>query len=307
MMNIAVVTSPGFGDGLIMMNASETLRLAGHNVVTFNDHLPALRNWFPGHNFAPQPKDKSALENFDLIVMQHDNSKKSQMIIESCRKKLAIFYPSYDANRHPPLQERDRVATSRLPLSGEISRLTADVFDCAPCKSNGITPPPHLVRHKHRNRVIIHPTSSTPLRTWPLEKFVDVAEWVASRGFQPTFVLSPKERAQLGDQIPSHLSVPPIATLEETANLIFESHYVIGNESGIVHLASNLDIPFLVIAGNKKRIQQWQPGWRKGRIVTPRRYVPNIKGLRLRENQWKRFITPHRIIKALLKSPQIAL
>jgi ADP-heptose:LPS heptosyltransferase len=76
---------------------------------------------------------------------------------------------------------------------------------------------------------------------------------------------------------------------------------LIGNESGLSHLASSLNVPTLVIAGLKKRILQWQPGWGAGRIIYPPSWVPNMKGLRLRDHYWQKFITPYKVEREFAK------
>jgi heptosyltransferase-3 len=304
-LNIAIVTCDGLGDGLIMMSAAHILESAGHKVTLFNNHLPALKEWFP--NTVLKEKKDLDLVSFDAIILQHDNSELTKELIMRYRDKLYIFYPTYDKMRHPPLIANDAVAMRKIPLAKAVAEMTAHRFGCPKVSDNGIVFKEGLVKHKHLNRIIIHPSSSTPLRTWPLEKFIEVALWLKSRGFAPMFCLSSKERETLLPFIPKEIQTPLVENLSQTASLIYESHFVIGNESGLVHLASNLDIPFLVISGDKKRIDQWQPGWRDGRIVTPKKWVPNIKGLRLREKQWQSFITTHHVIKALLKCPEIAL
>jgi ADP-heptose:LPS heptosyltransferase len=304
-LNIAIVTCDGLGDGLIMMSAAHILQSAGHKVTLFNNHLPALQDWFIA-TILKEKRDLN-LEGFDAIILQHDNSELTKELIARYRNKMHIFYPTYDKARHPPITPNDAVAMRKIPLAKAIAQMTAESFDCPNISGNGITPKEGLIKHKHLNRVILHPSSSTPLRTWPLEKFIEVALWLKARGFAPMFCLSPKEREALLPFIPKEIQTPLVENLNETASLIYESHFVIGNESGLVHLASNLDIPFLVISGHKKRIEQWQPGWRDGRIVTPKKWVLNIKGLRLREKQWQSFITTHHVIKALLKCPEIAL
>lgn len=287
-----------------MMNAANVLLAGGHTVTLLNDHLGSLQSWFPHVRIEKKNFDLSL---FDTILFQHDNTKETAEMIQKYRAKAVVFYPTYNPKRHPPLEKKDAVASPSLPLALSITEMTAKSFDCPKVVGNAIIPKEGLLQHKHRKRILFHPTSSTPLRTWDIEKFIEVAIWVRRRGFTPTFCLSKQERAALLDKIPRDIEVPLIESLDDTATLIFESHFVIGNESGLVHLASNLGIPFLVISGNKKRMQQWQPGWKMGQIVTPRRLALNIKGLRLRDKKWQSFITANQVVKALLKSPEIAL
>ncbi|MCF7806459.1 MAG: hypothetical protein K9M07_02580 [Simkaniaceae bacterium] len=300
-MKIAVITAQGFGDGLMMMTVSHQLKQHGHDVITYNDHLPQMASWFEGHVFEPQPIPNTDFSHFDYIILEHDNSPKSKNLIERYRSKLTILYPSYDARRHPPLSERDAILDPQKPVVCSLAESMSHLFHIEYALDNGL-----MFNHKttkSTRRIAIHPTSSTPLRTWSLDRFIHIANWLMKRGFSPFFCLSAKEHSLLKAAIPAWIETPQIGNLSELASLLLESKYVIGNESGIVHLASNLDLPFLVIAGNHKRIRQWQPGWKLGTIATPPSWLPNIKGMRLRENHWQKWITCHQVKSLLLQDP----
>ncbi|MDN3505027.1 MAG: glycosyltransferase family 9 protein [Rhabdochlamydiaceae bacterium] len=298
-MKAAVITANGFGDGLIMMIASHQLTKAGYKVTTFNDHLGQIGDWFTNQSFQNQPKEGDDLSEFDLIILQHDNSKKSKYLIKNYRDKLTILYPSYNKNRHPKFTDKDFVFNGNKPIVCEVAKALSSLFNIEYCIENGLKIPSELTLKHVPSRIAIHPTSTTPLRTWTLSKFVAVAKWLLKRGYSPLFCLSPKERSELMPHIPEWIEIPNIQTLGDMAKVIAESQFVVGNESGIVHLASNLNIPFLVIAGNGKRIQQWQPGWRIGEVITPPNWVPNMKGMRLRENHWQHFIPTSQVTKSI--------
>ena len=295
-MKIAVVTADGFGDGLMMSVASEQFRKKGDDITTFNNHLSQLSDWFPHHQFELPTLE---LDRFDLIILQHDNSEKSAKIIEKYRDKLSIFYPYYDKNRHAPFTKNDYVLDNEKPLVCEIARAVNSLFGLEYNIDNGLQIPNDLRIEKKRGRVAIHPSSSDQSRTWTLKKFVQVARWLTNRGFSPFFCLSPKERELLKPQLPKWIEVPEVSSLDEVAKLIAESHFVIGNESGIVHLASNLDLPFIVVASRMRQMRQWQPGWRIGTIVTPPSWVPNVKGFRFREKYWQSFIPSYFVTQAI--------
>ena len=118
-----------------------------------------------------------------------------------------------------------------------------------------------------------------------------------SQGLQVAFTVSPAEWIYWQRYRTLGIDVPFFESLSNVAAYVYESHSMIGNESGISHLASNLGLHTTVIAGNAKRIEQWRPGWSAGRVITPPSWVPNIKGLRLRENRWQLFIPTQTILK----------
>ena len=79
--------------------------------------------------------------------------------------------------------------------------------------------------------------------------------------------------------------------LDFLAQYIYESGYLIGNDSGLGHLASALGVPTLTFCRRKTWANMWAPSFSKGIVVTPSSIIPNIRGLRLRDRHWKTFIT----------------
>ncbi len=300
----AVITASGFGDGLMMMVASETLRKKGYEVTTFNPHLYTMLEWFPGHDLVPIPHTADLvayLETFDLIVLQNDNSKKSKAIIKAFQqgkiRALSIFYPSHEAGKHPPLTGWDHLFDPTTPMVESIAKATSRLLDLDDISfENGLKPLPYLTRGRYTSRIVIHPTSTTPLRTYSKRKFIKIARKLISQGHQVGFTVSPAEWVYWQRYRSLGIDIPFFESLSGVAAYVYESALMIGNESGISHLASNLGLKTIVIAGNARRIKQWRPGWRKGEVITPPPWVPNIKGLRLRENRWQHFISTKHIL-----------
>ena len=147
-------------------------------------------------------------------------------------------------------------------------------------------------------RVVIHPTSNDPKRNWKKERFLSLASKLKERGYTPSFCVSPSERKEWEGI--KGVELPSFPSLKEVALYLHESGFLIGNDSGLGHLASNLGIPTLTISGNPKRVRLWRPDWAVGVVKTLPLPLPNFKGinLRLRENVWQRFITVNGAYKA---------
>jgi len=276
------------------MVASHRLKLEGHDVTTFQDSLGELEEWFPGHRFAKRSTIES-LDSFDFIVLQNDNTPFFLNLIDRYREKIHIFYASHEEGKHRPLTPKDQVFDRALPLVTNIAQGIASLLgQMDPIAENGITIPEGLVYRKHAKRILIHPTSTTPKRTWTREKFLKVAEKLEKEGYEIAFSLSPQEREEWKD-IP--FLIPEFPSLEALAAYIYESHFLIGNESGTGHLASNLGIPTLIVASCPKQMALWRPGFLLGSVVTPPSYIPNFKFFRLREKKWQTFVSPRHILK----------
>ncbi len=277
MTKIAVVCSPGVGDAAILQIAAHHLALAGFDATLVTPH--DFGRWLKNSKTAPSVD----WNDCDAIYLQHDNGPKS-VAIQKLPKTIYTFYGSYSANKHPPIRKGfDFVSNLNQTMVENVIASLDQLFGLKANSANGFTPPPELVYKKYPRRVAIHTTSGNPIRNWPLPKFMKVARWLEERGYQPQ-ILS------------------PFPSLEELASFIYESGFFIGNDSGPGHIASLLKIPHVIIGRQEKHMRHWRPGWLKGAILTPPRWVPNWKGVRLRDTHWKRFIPVKAVIEAFQSS-----
>jgi hypothetical protein len=96
------------------------------------------------------------------------------------------------------------------------------------------------------------------------------------------------------------IDAPVFSGLSELAAFVCESGYMIGNDSGIGHLASCLGLPTVTICRNEQSVRFWRPAWAPGRIITPSKWIPNVKGLRLRDKHWKKWISVNKVFDEFL-------
>jgi heptosyltransferase-3 len=302
MQTAAVLPALGIGDALLMMIASHQLKLAGYRVTTFHDSLPELSSWFPSHQLKPFPSLETliqTLDPFDLILVENDNSPKIKHLVETFRSRLSIFYPTYSATKHAPLSIQDYVFDCNLPMADNIAECIATFLSLPiPAKDNGLSPPPAFTHRIKKEQVIIHPTSRVPEKNWKARGFLDVAMKLKFKGLQPIFCVGSSERQSWQHIEKAGFMLPNFPTLSALAETIYESGFMIGNDSLIGHLASNLGIPTLIIANDEQRMRLWRPGWQKGLLVLPPPYLPNWKFLRLRDKKWQHFITSNQVLKS---------
>lgn len=292
-LHAAVLPAAGIGDALLMLIASHQLQLCGWRVTTFHSALPELASWFPTHDFkAPVPLDH--LKAFDKIIVENDNSPRIALLRTTFREKLTIFYPTYSPQKHGLLSPLDRAFCPKLSMAENIAR----ALSLTASKENGITPPASLEHRLHQKRVILHPSSSELKKNWLPERFLSLAIELKTLGYDPVFTVSPKERREWLFLEESGFSLPHLPSLSALAALIYESGSVIGNDSLIGHLASNLNVPALIIANDRRRMRLWRPDWLPARLVFPPAYLPSCKGLRLRDTKWQRWISVRSVLKA---------
>jgi len=306
----AVVSASGLGDGLMMMVASHLLYNQGYTVTTFHDQLGEMKSWFPAHSFATLPSLEQCQETFslfDLIILQYDHHRlltKSLIALykRGIIKNLSVFYPSKTSALREVVTGWDQVFYEHKSMVENIAYAISSLFQLnKTSKNNGLVPPVYLKHQKYLKRVVIHPTKDSMQQRWPQAKFLILAEKLQNLGLEVVFCVAAEERLFWTCAEKRGFLLPLFPSLYELSSYIFESLLLIGNDSGLGHLASNLQIPTVIIANCYKRMKLWNPGWLQGSVLTPSRWIPNPKGLRIREKYWDRFISPKHVLRSCLK------
>jgi heptosyltransferase III len=293
----AIIPCRGIGDALLMMIAAHQLLQAGFETHVFHPLIGQLKDWFPsGHIFHPfLPED---LTSYSLVIAQNDNSIYLQTLRASF-PSLILFYPTYFPHKHR-LSPHDYIFDPNQTMVANIADAMAQLLKRPFSSDNGLKLPTHLETtvklQRNPLRIAIHPTSSDPKKNWPFKRFISLSQKLKKRGWHPFFLIYEKEKIA-----PTHEEVIQVKDLENWARLIYEVGFVIGNDSLAGHLASNLGIPTLTIGNCDKRLRLWRPGWREGKVILPSRYLPNFKGLRLRERYWQYCISTRYLLKQFLR------
>ncbi|VCU71163.1 Glycosyltransferase family 9 (heptosyltransferase) [Pigmentiphaga humi] len=280
----ALVTSPAIGDSLLLMTVAHNLRRHGAAVTVFGPHIHALRAWFPGLDIQPAPAAADApaqLSRFRTVIQLHDH------------RPLPDF-----TGLHPNAIVLEELCRRRSPQSmaqrlAEFSRSGLGLVQAG--TYNGIVPPSGLTHRRHAERVVIHPTASTPDKCWLPGRFIALGLKLRRAGFDPQFIVSPAERPRW-EHVRSHgLGLPDLGALDKVAAWVFESGWFIGNDSGIGHLASNLHVPTLSLFMRQGGARTWRPDWGPGLVLVGSTGIPTGK---LKEKLWKYALTSGRVARA---------
>jgi len=307
MKKAAIICAQGLGDGLLMMIVAHQLKRAGYQPTVFHSHVKELTPLFEGIPILPHPplkKLEETLAPYDQVIIENDHSERAYHLFALRETKklnhLIFFFPTAS----PKFQKGDFLFDPYLPVATNLSRGCQEVLLLESAnKENGILIPKGKVFRKFSKRIVIHPTSNDPKRNWFSSQFLHLARLLQKEGYTISFSVSPSERPDWLHIEQEGFGLPSFANLSELAAYLFESGFLIGNDSGIGHLASNLGVPTLTISGNPKRVRLWRPDWNIGRVVTLRFPLPNFKGihLRIRENFWQHFISVPRTLRAFHK------
>lgn len=304
MKEAALLCASGIGDGLLMMIGAHHLKLGGYTPKIFHDAAKDLSLLFESHTFTPHvPLEnlEEELLKYEQVIIENDNSERAWHLFRLREmgklKHITFFFPTPSKNMHPG----DFLFDPKLPVASNLSLACQKTLGTPSTKENDLTIPKEKMYKKYPKRIVIHPTSNDPKRNWKQKQFLSLAKKLENEGYSIAFCVSPSERKEW-EQIEG-LSLPKFKSLKEVKEYIYESGFLIGNDSGVGHLASNLGIPTLTISGNPKRVRLWRPDWAPGKVVTLPFPLPNFKGIHLsmRENFWQNFISISRVYQSFIK------
>ncbi|WP_144109567.1 glycosyltransferase family 9 protein [Paraburkholderia sp. BCC1886] len=285
--HVALILSPALGDSLLTMTIARNLRRDGIDVTVYGHHAARLRDWFPGvdiHDDLGNPGDAALaarLARFDLVIQMHGDR------------------PFAGLQRlHPRVILLDAVHRGRSPesMATRMARFCRDELALSSAdKSNGMSAPAGLVHRRHPQRVAIHPTASTVDKCWLASRYIRLAMKLRERGFDPQFVVAPEERGAWLHVERQGLTLPDLGSLDNVAAWLYESGWFIGNDSGIGHLASSLQIPTLSLFMRRGLAHTWRPGWGRGQVLIGSTYLPTGH---LKERYWKYMLSVRKVTHA---------
>ena len=119
-----------------------------------------------------------------------------------------------------------------------------------------------------KNKILIHATSGNINKQWPLEHFAKTIEFLANNKNTQIFFTGTAKDSEIYDKILSlikaELQNKPInlcgeLSIQDSTALINKMNFVIGSDSGTLHIAASLNIPVIGIYGpmNPKKWRAW--------------------------------------------------
>ncbi|MDN3508630.1 MAG: glycosyltransferase family 9 protein [Candidatus Neptunochlamydia sp.] len=304
MKKAALLCASGIGDGLLMMIGAHHLKLAGYLPTIFHDAAKDLSLLFESDTFIPHvPFEdlENTLNRYDQVIVENDNSERAWYLFrlrnKGRLKHMTFFFPTDSKN----MKEGDFLFNPKLSVAINLSLACQKTLGTPDTKENDLTLPKDKIFKKYPKRIIIHPTSNDPKKNWKQKQFLSLAKKLQKEEFSIVFCVSPIER-KYWEGIEG-ISLPKFSSLKEVKEYIYESGFLIGNDSGLGHLASNLGIPTLTVSGNPKQMRLWRPDWTLGKVATLPFPLPNFKGinLRTRENFWQNFVSVSRVYQTFIE------
>ncbi|HBX57097.1 glycosyltransferase family 9 protein [Pseudomonas sp. UBA2684] len=322
--HIAVVPSLGLGDSLIYLIVANNLAQAGYRVTMLSNHLAHFADWLPNIDVLPFPEPGEThvlCDVYDLVLsdcgsivtsIPQDPAQLAQRFVFVGTLRVKPDYIQDHTQRvlqrlgavkadllrcvaacAGPIRVIDDASLSMVDQAVAFCRTKLAIQQAAP--EVGFRVPQAFIPRRYARRVMLHPTSYNVKKNWPHDKYLRLARRLQQQGFDPQFVLSPKERAEWAPRFEAEFAVPQFANARELAAYLYESGYVIGNDSGVGHLASALGVPVLTIYRKRRDGFCWRPGWGDNEVVRPSLSLGAIK------RAWMTFLSVSRVQRAFNK------
>lgn len=279
--SIAYISSPALGDTLISLVTVNNLIRNGYQVDVYGDFAYALRDWFPTMKIYPffSLEEQRKLANYSTVLHMHERA---------LSQALSAWHPHSIVLFHNPLFRFLMLEVDMQVLTCQYQLGLSNVV-----RDNNMQPLPELIVHKHKDRIVIHPTSASVLRNWPPQKFIKLARILRDRGYTPAFIIENHERDGWIKIINHEFPIPNSNSLSEVASCFYESGYFIGNDSGLGHLASSINLPTVSIFLRQGLAKHWQPSWAPSEIVLPPFWLnPRL----IREKFWKQCTSVKKVL-----------
>ncbi len=280
---VAWVTSYRLGDALLSMIVPHHLRLHGFEVEVFSDPVYALREWFPDQQILPFRALSNRAGRFQRLWYERPN------------RKVAT-YPSPREGRVVIFKKASVYASGR-PMAVVFSQLCRDLLGLPdPAPENGLVIPSWARVPRDPKGLVMHPTSTSWFKNWPLRSFIRLAGLLRAQGFNVEFIAGPWESRVIGHLRSQGMKCFCEPDLSLVAARLAKASWFIGNDSGLGQLASNVGTPTVILFPVSRKAVKWSPCWAPTLPVLPRLSEKIPEGFR--HLLWKSVLTPEQVAGA---------
>jgi heptosyltransferase-3 len=319
---IALIPSRGMGDGLLQLLWARIFQENGYQVICYQDFLDQLGSWFDGLEVRPLRQIYEPVDEKQPVAVWFDVGSDFEPLKTEFSASL-LHFPYCLSRSWQPLTDIRSVYSGDDPLFQRMRKSPYNVYNREEkslivedirwfCRehlalevSDGHGSP---IRHQlqtseqpvDNRRVLIHPLSSNPIKNWHLPGFVEAADLLKSRGWEPVFTFSPDEEAVVVPAIEGRHEWLLTSSLSDLVEGYRGACALIGNDSGNGHLASCLGLPVLTILNTPKRNYRWRPCWTANRLLSG--YIP----FKLSQQNWHKTLSARKVVRAfeqLLETP----
>jgi len=319
--DIAIVCSPKLGDALIMLGLAKNLVANGLSATLYSDHLSTMGEFVDQVDLRPIPATKAihaTLERHDEVLYDRASTMADAFRAGLDNHESYVCYsltkgqPDLTHDHWQRIQQKFAAGEKRELLLRfancncllrEPRNTTGTMVDNVNFVSRKLLKLPELDRKSvlqnqsgpARSRiVVIHPTSTSEIKNWLPERFLELAERIEASGYQAVITVAPYERDEWLELASGKFDVPLFPDIRSLARFYSSSFLFVGADAGNAHLAAALGVPCFVILNRRKKYYRWRPGWGEVHLVLP----PISR--RLAGNRWKNLLSVEHVYRAVM-------
>ena len=123
----------------------------------------------------------------------------------------------------------------------------------------------------HSPLVVIHPWAKRPTNRWPIERFIEVGQYLNVKYNARIIITGDSKEAEKAEVFKRAIGANVLIaagklTLLQTAELLKRCHLLVSNDTGIVHIASAVSLPIAAVFSARDVPGRWYP-WGDRNIV----------------------------------------
>ena len=262
---IAVIRLRSLGDCVLTTPALALLKAHRPDLKISLIVEPRFAEIFAGNPDVNETRD--SMTSADLVLNLHGGTRSMVLTALSRAKFRAGFahhrYSFIYSDKIPTAQQI--LGVSRKVHTAE--HLASAIFHLGvpqqeiPRASLFADPPP-----TRRPYAVIHPFAATLAKTWPAERFLEVAR---NLNLDPIFLAGPTDDLKPFDNFETSRG-----SLAETKSLLSGASLFLGNDSGPAHIAAAFGIPVVALFGPSDPVT-WAPWRTESQVLT----CPNLQSL----------------------------
>jgi heptosyltransferase-3 len=255
---IAVIRLRSLGDCVLTTPALSLLKRHRPDLKISVIVEPRFAEIFAGNPDVNETRD--SMTSADLVLNLHGGTRSMVLTALSRAKFRAGFahhrYSFIYSDKIPTAQQI--LGVSRKVHTAE--HLASAIFHLGvpqqeiPRASLFADPPP-----TRRPYAVIHPFAARPDKTWPAERFLEVAH---NLNLDPIFLAGPTDDLKPFESIETSRG-----SLAETKSLLSGASLFLGNDSGPAHIAAAFGIPVVVLFGPSDPVT-WAPWRTESQVLT---------------------------------------
>lgn len=297
MKTIGLIPGKGLGDLMIIMSLCYNLSKK-YKVILFHPFFEKLNYLMPYAQAKQRPQEVADFDylGIDQMIMIYENTPYFEEVFPKLKaffeEKLTVLNPVVTGKKDYLFVENHFFDCSKS-FSQNLLDFAKNKFNLDIIEKTGGQNPKSL---KDPTLVVIHPTCSKPSKSWKISGFIYVKKQLEKLGYKVIYATLPHETSMIELGLYSGLK-----NLDELVQIIEKARLVIGNESGVCHLASSLHTPSIVLCRNYRIQRFWGADYEgKSHPLFPPKWTPNLKIFRIRDKYWRHLISKKAVIKKAL-------